>query len=99
MTEVNGHVTPLCMQGHREGGGGDKLPQAPTLVEPQLESESLKLSRFFKNIVYGLWLLIKYACFRHTIYPRFVAIKYACFRHTILPRFVAIKYACFQHTL
>jgi hypothetical protein len=32
-------------QGHQEGGGV-KLPRAPTLIGPQLESESLKLSRF-----------------------------------------------------
>jgi hypothetical protein len=31
-----------------EGGGG--LPRVPTLIGPQLESESLKLSRFFKLV-------------------------------------------------
>jgi hypothetical protein len=36
-------------QGRREGGMG-KLPRAPTLIGPQLESESLKLSRFFKLV-------------------------------------------------
>ena len=38
-------------QGLREGGGGGgELPRAPTLIGPQLESEGLKLSRFFKLI-------------------------------------------------
>ena len=37
----------------REGGGGaegSKFPPGPTLIGPQLESESLKFSRFFKLV-------------------------------------------------
>jgi hypothetical protein len=30
--------------------GGGKFPRAPTLIGPQFESESLKLSRFFKLV-------------------------------------------------
>jgi hypothetical protein len=36
----------------RGGGGGEggQIAPGPTLIEPQLESESLKLSRFFKLV-------------------------------------------------
>jgi hypothetical protein len=34
----------------RAEGWGRKLPWAPTLIGPQLESKSLKLSRFFKLV-------------------------------------------------
>jgi hypothetical protein len=44
-------------------GGGGKLPRAPTLIGPQLESESLKLSRFFKLVRAFLTLRAPYSTF------------------------------------
>jgi hypothetical protein len=42
---------PRCSQSRGEGGrGGGKLPRDPTVIGPQLESECLKLSRFFKFV-------------------------------------------------
>jgi hypothetical protein len=43
----------MYSQGRQEGGGGGGggggLHWAPTLIGPQLESKSLKLSRFYKE--------------------------------------------------
>ena len=38
------------LPGPPRGGGGGKLPWAPTLIGSQLESKCLKLSRFFKLV-------------------------------------------------
>jgi hypothetical protein len=46
------------------GPGGGGLPRAPTLIGPQLESKSLKLSRFFKLVRAFLKLRASYSSSR-----------------------------------
>ena len=39
-----------CQGGAERGAGGSKFPRAPTLIGPQLESESLKFSTYLKLV-------------------------------------------------
>ena len=43
----------MYSQGRQEGGGGE-LHWAPTLIGPQLESKSLKLSRFYIKSIFEI---------------------------------------------
>jgi hypothetical protein len=57
-------VMPLN-QARREGGGG--ISPGPHLKGPQLESESLKLSRFFKLVSAFLKLRAPYSIAPHAV--------------------------------
>ena len=48
---VGGIFIYPCQGGAERGGGrGEQISPGPTLIGPQLESESLKFSRFFKLV-------------------------------------------------
>ena len=50
LQHICGIYVDILIPGRQEGGGGGGLPRAPSLIGPQLESKSLKFSRFFKLV-------------------------------------------------
>jgi hypothetical protein len=61
-----GFIVAFQLQSQLYSGGGGKLPRTPTfIIRPQLESESLKLSWFFKLVRAFLKLRAPYSTAPH----------------------------------